>query len=65
MGKMLVIYEKPADPTAFDKHYFNVHVPLAKRLPGLRRYAKSAKARSCSSLQETHRISWRRCISIA
>jgi uncharacterized protein (TIGR02118 family) len=41
MGKMLVIYEKPADPAAFGKHYFNVHVPLAKRLPGLRRYEVS------------------------
>src|ERR1700722_10461378 len=26
MGKMLVIYKKPADPWAFDKHYFDVHV---------------------------------------
>jgi uncharacterized protein (TIGR02118 family) len=41
MGKMLVIYKKPADPAAFDKHYFDVHVPLAKRLPGLRRYEVS------------------------
>ncbi len=41
MGKMLVIYKKPADPAAFDKHYFDVHVPLAKRLPGLRCYEAS------------------------
>jgi uncharacterized protein (TIGR02118 family) len=41
MGKMLVICEKPADPAAFDKQYFNVHVPLAKRLAGLRRYEVS------------------------
>jgi uncharacterized protein (TIGR02118 family) len=41
MGKMLVIYKKPADPAAFDKHYFDIHVPLAKRLPGLRRYEVS------------------------
>jgi uncharacterized protein (TIGR02118 family) len=41
MAKMLVIYRKPADPAAFDKHYFDVHVPLAKRLPGLRRYEAS------------------------
>ena len=39
MIRMLVIYETPADVAAFDHHYFNVHVPLAKRLPGLRRYA--------------------------
>jgi len=38
MARMLVIYRTPADPAAFDAHYFGVHVPLAKRLPGLRRY---------------------------
>ena len=41
MGKMLVIYKKPTDPVSFDEHYFGVHVPLAKRLPGLRRYEVS------------------------
>jgi uncharacterized protein (TIGR02118 family) len=35
---MVVIYSMPADPAAFDEHYFSVHVPLAKSLPGLRRY---------------------------
>ncbi|MDH7796242.1 MULTISPECIES: EthD family reductase [unclassified Beijerinckia] len=44
MAKMLVIYNKPADPAAFEKHYFDVHVPLAKRLPGLRRYETSTGA---------------------
>jgi hypothetical protein len=38
MAKMLVIYKTPADPEAFDRHYFEIHVPLAKKLPGLRRY---------------------------
>ncbi|PTK04380.1 EthD family reductase, partial [Mammaliicoccus sciuri] len=35
MAHMLVIYRTPKDPKAFDEHYFNVHVPLAKQLPGL------------------------------
>jgi uncharacterized protein (TIGR02118 family) len=38
---MVVIYKKPEDPAAFDKHYFEVHVPLAKQLPGLRKYEVS------------------------
>ena len=38
MAKMMIIYRTPADPDVFDRHYFSVHVPLAKRLPGLRRY---------------------------
>jgi uncharacterized protein (TIGR02118 family) len=35
---MVVIYRTPADREAFDKHYFDVHIPMAKRLPGLRSY---------------------------
>jgi uncharacterized protein (TIGR02118 family) len=38
MAKMVVIYRTPKDPEAFDRHYFDVHIPLAKRLPGLRKY---------------------------
>jgi len=41
MARMLVIYKTPKDPAAFDKHYFEVHVPLAKKLPGLRQYETS------------------------
>jgi uncharacterized protein (TIGR02118 family) len=38
---MVVIYRRPDDPAAFDAHYFGVHVPMAKKLPGLRRYEVS------------------------
>ncbi len=41
MAQMVVIYNMPKDPTAFDKHYFEIHVPLAKKLPGLRKYEVS------------------------
>lgn len=41
MARMVVIYRTPKDPAAFDAHYFDVHVPLAKRLPGLRKYEVS------------------------
>ncbi|MER9586105.1 EthD family reductase [Mesorhizobium sp. M0276] len=41
MAKMLVIYKTPAYPAAFDRHYFDIHLPLAKQLPGLRRYEVS------------------------
>ena len=40
-ARMVVIYKRPADPQAFDAHYFGVHIPLAKTLPGLRRYEVS------------------------
>jgi len=41
MARMLVIYRTPRDPKIFDEHYFNVHVPMAKQLPGLTKYETS------------------------
>ena len=41
MARMVVIYQKPADVAAFERHYFEKHVPLAKKLPGIRRYEVS------------------------
>jgi uncharacterized protein (TIGR02118 family) len=42
MARMVVIYKQPADAAAFAKHYFETHVPLAKKLPGLRKYEISS-----------------------
>jgi len=41
MARMVVIYRTPKDPAGFRKHYFEVHVPMARQLPGLRRYEVS------------------------
>ena len=38
---MVVVYKTPRDEAAFKQHYFDVQVPLAKQLPGLRRYETS------------------------
>lgn len=38
---MIAIYQTPKNKDAFDKHYFEVHIPLAKKLPGLRKYEVS------------------------
>lgn len=38
MAMLVVMYGTPADPTAFDSHYHNAHIPLAKKIPGLREY---------------------------
>ncbi|KID27948.1 hypothetical protein HQ32_04791 [Prauserella sp. Am3] len=37
MIKLTVLYDTPTDPTAFDRHYFDIHVPLARKVPGLDR----------------------------
>jgi uncharacterized protein (TIGR02118 family) len=41
MVRFLVLYDVPDDPNEFDRHYREIHVPLAKQLPGLRRYTVS------------------------
>lgn len=37
MVKLIAIYAKPEDPAAFEKHYREVHLPLAKKMPGLKK----------------------------
>jgi uncharacterized protein (TIGR02118 family) len=41
MARLVVIYKTPKDAAAFDKHYFGTHVPIAKKIPGLRKYEVS------------------------
>jgi uncharacterized protein (TIGR02118 family) len=41
MAQMIVLYKSPKDPATFDQHYATTHVPLAKKIPGLRKYEVS------------------------
>ena len=41
MARMVVMYKTPQDPAAFERHYFETHIPLAKKLPGIRKYEVS------------------------
>jgi uncharacterized protein (TIGR02118 family) len=38
MAKLVVLYKIPADTAAFDAYYTATHIPLAKKIPGLKRY---------------------------
>ncbi len=40
-AQIIVSYKTPADPKAFDKYYFESHVPIAKKIPGVRKYQVS------------------------
>jgi uncharacterized protein (TIGR02118 family) len=44
MARVVVMYKAPKDPVAFDQYYFATHVPIAKRIPGLRKYEVSQGA---------------------
>lgn len=41
MAQMVVLYKSPKDPATFDQHYASTHIPLAKKIPGLRKYEVS------------------------
>jgi uncharacterized protein (TIGR02118 family) len=41
MAQLLVMYKTPRDAAAFDKHYAEKHIPLAKKIPGVRKYEVS------------------------
>ena len=38
MASVVVLYNHPADPAAFDEYYTSTHVPIAKKIPGLLSY---------------------------
>lgn len=36
MAKLIVMYEEPRDKEGFEKHYFDVHVPLGRKIPNIK-----------------------------
>jgi uncharacterized protein (TIGR02118 family) len=41
MADVVVLYKTPKDVAAFDKYYAETHIPLAKKMPGLRKFQVS------------------------
>ena len=35
--KLVAIYKQPADPATFEDKYFNTHLPLIRKVPGLKK----------------------------
>ncbi|MGE5291399.1 MAG: EthD family reductase [Micromonosporaceae bacterium] len=56
MVRFLVLYSTPQDPEAFDRHYRDVHIPLAKKLPGLRRYTISRNSSAVRGGEPYHLV---------
>lgn len=44
MFQLTALYNHPEDAAAFDKHYDEVHAPLAKKIPGVARVTVSRPA---------------------
>ena len=41
MAHVVVMYKTPKDTAAFDNYYFSTHVPIAKKIPGLKKFEVS------------------------
>jgi uncharacterized protein (TIGR02118 family) len=41
VAKLVVLYKTPKDKAHFDAHYASTHIPLAKKIPGVRKYEVS------------------------
>jgi uncharacterized protein (TIGR02118 family) len=41
MARLVVMYKTPTDAAAFDRYYFDTHVPIARKIPGVRKYEVS------------------------
>jgi uncharacterized protein (TIGR02118 family) len=42
-AKVVVLYTQPDDPDAFDRHYRDQHMPLARAIPGQDRTAETGR----------------------
>ncbi|MBT2642846.1 EthD family reductase [Bacillus sp. ISL-41] len=36
MAKIIVTYDQPKDQAGFEKHYYDVHIPLVQKVPNLK-----------------------------
>lgn len=36
-ARLIALFRRPEDPDAFDRHYWDVHIPIVREMPGLRR----------------------------
>jgi uncharacterized protein (TIGR02118 family) len=57
MVRFLILWKnRPTDVEAFERHYREVHIPLAKKMAGLRRYTLSRNASPVRGGEPHYRI---------
>lgn len=57
MATLLVLFRTPQDVEAFEAHYLGVHLPLARRMPGLRSVRVDRTVGGDPTLREYHLVS--------
>lgn len=56
MATLLILFRTPQDPEAFERHYVGVHLPLARRMPGLRSVRVDRTVGGDPALREYHLV---------
>jgi uncharacterized protein (TIGR02118 family) len=57
MVRLIILWKNtPTDVDAFERHYREVHIPLAKKMAGLRRYTLSRNPSPVRGGEPHHRI---------
>ena len=57
MVRFIILWKNtPTDVEAFERHYREVHIPLAKGMPGLRRYTLSRDTSAVRGGEPHYRI---------
>jgi len=59
--KLVTLYRQPPDPAVFDEAYFNTHIPLVQKVPGLQktvitRFTRTLSGESFYMMAEMHFI---------
>src|ERR1700758_5493531 len=52
--KLVVLYTRPDDSDAFDRHYLAPHMPLVDRIPGLQRAETARFVAAADSGEQTY-----------
>ncbi len=56
MATLLVLFRTPQDPDQFERHYVQVHLPLVRKMPGLRSLRVDRTVGGDPALREYHLV---------
>jgi uncharacterized protein (TIGR02118 family) len=56
MVKLVAMFKKPADTESFDEHYESVHLPLVRKMPGMKRMEVSRVTGAPMSAPQFYRM---------
>lgn len=56
MVKLVAMFKKPTDTASFDEHYESIHIPLVRKMPGMKRIEISKVTGAPMSTPQVYRM---------